>query len=940
MNRFRASKYRNTAPRLPARAEWISDIRAGSAVSYGNHIKSSCTFIAFNANSPGGGSLGILPLETGNQVKRHVSELLCHADLVTDFDFSPFDDGLLATCSADATVKLWRLPDAVEQVSSARNVTLGPEAVRVECVLFHPSADGVLASGAGKTAKIWDLTQQKAMAALEDHGDQIQSLTWKKDGCLLGSSSKDKKLRIFDPRAMCSAVQSVQGHDNIKDSRLIWLNTSATVLSTGFSQMRERQARLWDTRHFSSPVNTFTLDTAQGPLIPMYDADSGLLILAGKGDNVLHCFEVSAAETTLTQVNQCLTEVKSKGVAMVPKLALDVMSCEVIRVLQLTENSIVPISYSVPRKSLHEFHDDLFPDTSGNFPSMSALDWFNGSDEQVPKISLHPDKRTRQSFTSSVVPSLRESLTQLREQAPREQKEMEEVPWETTKPVHNEQTSSSSSISSMTSPSITSPSSTSSKFSDFVTTPQSQKSLHSILGNNSKFRHVQGVVSHRDTHITNLKGLSLTTPGESDGFCVNRERAAVPLSVSGGQIAVLELSKPGRLPDSSLPTIQNNAAVADLSWDPFDCHRLAVAGEDAKIRIWRIPIGGLTKILSDPERTLPGHTEKIYSIRFHPLASDILASSSYDMTVRIWNLSSGKEEIVLRGHTDQIFSLSWRPDGQQLATVSKDNRVRVYDPRRSVHPVQEGPGPMGSRGARILWVSDARYLLVSGFDSRSERQIYLYNMESLASGPLATADINPAPSTLIPFYDDDTSTIYLTGKGDTRVHIYEIQNEDPYFLQCSSFSSTEPHKGLYFLPKSECNVREVEIARALRLGHNSLESIIFKVPRIKKEFFQDDIFPDTTMWWRPVLSASAWLAGSNGQHKKMSLKPKDMTPVSEAPKELPVRKYKPSAFYLEEKTDEEKKEELLSAMVAKLGNLDDPLPQDSFEGVDEDEWDD
>lgn len=25
-------------------------------------------------------------------------------------------------------------------------------------------------------------------------------------------------------------------------------------------------------------------------------------------------------------------------------------------------------------------------------------------------------------------------------------------------------------------------------------------------------------------------------------------------------------------------------------------------------------------------------------------------------------------------------------------------------------------------------------------------------------------------------------------------------------------------------------------------------------------------------------------------------------------------------------------------MVAKLGNMDDPLPQDSFEGVEEDEW--
>lgn len=64
-----------------------------------------------------------------------------------------------------------------------------------------------------------------------------------------------------------------------------------------------------------------------------------------------------------------------------------------------------------------------------------------------------------------------------------------------------------------------------------------------------------------------------------------------------------------------------------------------------------------------------------------------------------------------------------------------------------------------------------------------------------------------------------------------------------------------------------------------------------------------------------------------------------MTPVSEAPKDVPSRKYVPSSVYLEEKSDEQKKEELLSAMVAKLGNRDDPLPQDSFEGVDEEEWD-
>lgn len=78
-------------------------------------------------------------------------------------------------------------------------------------------------------------------------------------------------------------------------------------------------------------------------------------------------------------------------------------------------------------------------------------------------------------------------------------------------------------------------------------------SLHSKLcielllffysGPTSKFRHIQGTVMHRDTHITNIRGLNLTTPGECDGFCVNRQRVAVPLAISGGQIAVFEVQQ-------------------------------------------------------------------------------------------------------------------------------------------------------------------------------------------------------------------------------------------------------------------------------------------------------------------------------------------------------------------------------------------------------------
>jgi len=52
-----------------------------------------------------------------------------------------------------------------------------------------------------------------------------------------------------------------------------------------------------------------------------------------------------------------------------------------------------------------------------------------------------------------------------------------------------------------------------------------------------------------------------------------------------------------------------------------------------------------------------GHTEKLYFVKFHPLASDVLASGSYDMTVRIWNLKTEEEVIILEGHTDTVSSV-------------------------------------------------------------------------------------------------------------------------------------------------------------------------------------------------------------------------------------------------------------------------------------------
>ena len=77
---------------------------------------------------------------------------------------------------------------------------LEPQVRRIETVNFNPTADGVLATGCSTSVVVWDLFEAKEMFAFDGHEDDVQSVSWQVSGQLLATQSKDRNLRIIDPR--------------------------------------------------------------------------------------------------------------------------------------------------------------------------------------------------------------------------------------------------------------------------------------------------------------------------------------------------------------------------------------------------------------------------------------------------------------------------------------------------------------------------------------------------------------------------------------------------------------------------------------------------------------------------------------------------------------------------------------------------------------------
>jgi len=384
----RQSKYRHVFGTGSKQEQSYANVAPSKGAWDSNKVKASNKFIGLIWEARGGGSFAVIPAEKTGKLPANYPLIAGHKGLVLDIDFSPFNDNIVASVSEDGNGRVWSIPAGGLQANMTDPAqTLIGHRRKVGTVNFHPTANNILAtSSTDYSVKIWDIERGAAVFDVAGHSDIINSCQWNRLGTTLVTTCKDKKVRIVDPRQQ-RVTAEYDDHPGVKGSRAIWLGSKETIFGVGFSKQSDRVFAIHDPRNLAAPVVKQNIDTSAGILMPFYDNDTGLLYLAGKGDGNIRYYEIVDERPFIHFVADYKTSVPQLGMAMKPKTAVDVSSCEVACFLKVSNDCVEPIHFCVPRKS-EMFQDDIYPPTPGADPALTAAEWVAGQTKEPTLISL------------------------------------------------------------------------------------------------------------------------------------------------------------------------------------------------------------------------------------------------------------------------------------------------------------------------------------------------------------------------------------------------------------------------------------------------------------------------------------------------------------------------------------------------------------------------
>ena len=127
--------------------------------------------------------------------------------------------------------------------------------------------------------------------------------------------------------------------------------------------------------------------------------------------------------------------------------------------------------------------------------------------------------------------------------------------------------------------------------------------------------------------------------------------------------------------------------VNAVKWDPSGT-LLASCSDDCTAKVWDV-----TSDKKEPLYDFKSHQQEIYTVKWAPTGpgsknpdkKPLLATASFDGSVRLWNIEDGTCTQVFSRHRDSVYSVAFSPSGNYLASGSLAGQLYIWNVKEGRH---------------------------------------------------------------------------------------------------------------------------------------------------------------------------------------------------------------------------------------------------------------